>query len=114
MASARRSSTSPAARELPVAECRLDLAGLREQRDRYRALQAHVERLERDRGRLRVSFSTGVARGRIAEAVAVERECCPFFVLSYDESRRRLTVTVEDERQEAALDALRFAFESRG
>ena len=37
---------------LPIAECRLDLDGLRAQRDRYRALGRHVKRLERGPGRL--------------------------------------------------------------
>jgi hypothetical protein len=97
-----------------IAECALDLAGLRTQRDRYRALGEHVEGVERAAGRLVVDFSTGVDHAEVQEALEVERSCCPFFTLDYDAGRRRLAVTVEEPDQDAALDAIAFALGAGG
>ena len=91
------------------AECRLDLAGLRTQRERYRRLGAHVDRVERAEGRLVVDFSPGVDSLLVAETIEVERGCCPFFALAYDVESRRLTVRVDDRRHDPALDAIAFA-----
>ena len=93
----------------PIAECRLDLSGLRGQRDRYRALAQHVDRLWRTRGRLEVSFSPAVDEELLSEAIAVERECCPFFGIAYDAAAHRLSIAVADLREDPALDALRYA-----
>jgi hypothetical protein len=96
--------------ELPViAECRLDLPGLRAQRERYRRLGEHVAGIDRAARSFTVSFDAAVDPGLVAETVSVERACCPFFELGFDTGRRRLTVSVDDPRQAAALDALLFA-----
>jgi hypothetical protein len=94
---------------LPVVECRLDSAGLRSQVDRYQALGRYVDAVRRSPGRLEVSFGAELDAALLTEAIEVERECCPFFELSYDTASRQLSISVEDERQDAALDALRFA-----
>jgi hypothetical protein len=95
---------------LPViAECRLDLPGLRAQRERYRRLGEHVAGINRAARSFTVRFDAAVDPELVAETVAVERECCPFFELGFDAGGRRLTVSVDDPRQAAALDALLFA-----
>ena len=38
--------------------------------------------------------------------IAVERECCPFFVFDFDERARRLEVSVRDDEHAPALDAI--------
>jgi len=85
-----------------IAACRLDADGLRTQHDRYRRLgtvTVHVTRVPR---RLTVEFSSAVDHDLVDQALAVERDCCPFFTLDYDPGTRRLTACVA----EPALDAL--------
>lgn len=45
----------------------------------------------------------------VAQTIAVERECCPFFALTWEPDRRHLTVSVSRAEYEPALDALAFA-----
>jgi hypothetical protein len=98
--------------ELPViAECRLDLPGLRAQRERYRRLGEHVAGIDRGARSFTVRFDSAVDPELVEETVAVERECCPFFELAFEAGRRRLTVSVDDPRQAAALDGLLFALD---
>lgn len=52
---------SAAPRSLPVLECRLDAAGLREQLDRYRELGRHTEGAEREAQRASRRLSVSVA-----------------------------------------------------
>jgi hypothetical protein len=93
--------------ELPViAECRLDVDGLRRQRDRYRALGRHVTRAERHAGRLAVEFDPSTDFDLLAETVAVERDCCPFFRMRADVPRRELVISVGEPAQDPALDAI--------
>ena len=94
----------------PLAECRLNVPELREQRDRYRRLGAHVEHVERGPGRVAVEFDPAVDTELMRHTLAVERECCPFFVLDWDEQARRLVVGVERSEQAPALDAIASAF----
>ncbi|MDQ6914486.1 MAG: hypothetical protein M3155_01585 [Actinomycetota bacterium] len=96
--------------ELPViADCRLDLPGLRAQRERYRQLGDHVAGIDRGPRSFTVRFDPAVDRELVEDVVAVERGCCPFFKLGFDAGRRRLTVSVDDPRQAPALEALLFA-----
>jgi hypothetical protein len=97
----------PEPRELPlIAECRLDLDGLRRQRDRYRALGRHVVATERRPRRLTVRFGAALDVDLLGETVDVERGCCPFFRLEPDAARRRLVVSVSSDEQDPALDAI--------
>lgn len=100
-----RSTQSPA----PIAACRLDLAGLRRQRERYRSLAAHVTAIDRSDGALDVRFEPGFDSRLLEETIAVERDCCPFFRLAYDPAERRLRAAVERAGQEPALEALAYA-----
>jgi hypothetical protein len=100
--------------DLPlIAECRLDLDGLRVQRDRYRRIGEHIERLERGPRRLDVWLRPDVDLGLVREAVAVERECCPFYEIEVDPDARRLSLSVDEGAQDPALDAIRFALTGR-
>jgi hypothetical protein len=100
----------PRGLELPlVAECRLDLDGLRAQRERYRGLGERVAGMEREPLSFAIQFDPAVDAALVAETVAVERDCCPFFELRFDAEARRLTVSVREPEQAPALDALLFA-----
>jgi hypothetical protein len=92
-----------------IAECRLDLAALRVQRDRYRVLGEHVADMRRAPGRLDVRFERSVDEALLTKTLAVERGCCPFFQLDYEPTSRWLSVRVEEEDQDRALEAIRVA-----
>jgi len=96
----------------PIAECRLDLAGLRDQRERYRALARHVTAIDRRPAAIEVRFAPELDAGLLDEALAVERECCPFFRLEYDAASRLLSASVEHEDQAPALEAIAYALTS--
>ena len=93
-----------------VPHCRLDATGLHDQRARYARLAASVERVERADGELSVTFGRTLDRAALDEALAVERDCCPFFRLEFDERERRLRVGVDGAEHQPALDALAHAF----
>jgi hypothetical protein len=86
--------------------CALDEKGFAEQRDRYRRLAASVVDLRRDGDRLVVDFAADLDRGLLAGLLAVEKECCPFFELGFDDEARRLEVGVDDPKLADALDAV--------
>ena len=94
--------------EAPL-ECGLDRQGLQTQLARYGELSRHVSTVRRWPGLLEVDFANGVDTALLDEAVAIERECCPFFELSVDAAAGRLAASVKDPCHDAALDALRFA-----
>lgn len=94
---------------LPMAECRLDEAGLSAQRDRYRELARHLERIERHPGRLEAHFAQELDLALLQETIEVERECCTFLSIDFDPRRRRLSIGVDDLAQDPALDALQYA-----
>lgn len=79
----------------PLAECRLDVTGLRFQRDRYRALGEHLADVQRARRRLDVRFENAVDETLQTETLAVEGECCPFFELDYNPTSRWLSIRVK-------------------
>jgi hypothetical protein len=98
---------------LPIAACRLDGADLRGQADRYRQLGATATRIERDDGTLTTRFSADLDERLLDETIAIERECCSFFDISYQRAERRLAISVHDSEHEPALDALQFALAGR-
>ena len=87
-------------------ECRLELPALSAQRERYRTIGRHLERIERGPCRLDARFDADVNAELVLEAVEVERECCSLFSLDYDRSRRSLAITVQDPAHDPALEAL--------
>lgn len=95
-------------RELPMApaDCTLDPVRLGEQLERYRRLGAAAGQIEPGDQELVVWFEDRVDLELLAATVATERECCSFFTLDYDASRRRLSIAVDDPTRRAALAAL--------
>jgi hypothetical protein len=89
--------------------CALDEVGLRRQLERYRQAGAGARVVRRTRRRLVVALDRQVDPELVAETIAIERECCPFFALSWEPDRRRLTVAVSEDEPEPALDAIAFA-----
>ena len=104
-----RTSSSPEASDEGIAQipsCALDEAGLHEQRARYTRIVPSVTRLEREPAAVVIEFDEGLDRAALDEALAVERECCPFFLFDFDESERRLRTMVREAEQLPALDAI--------
>jgi hypothetical protein len=93
----------------PIPSCALDDAGLTAQRARYASLAPSVVRLRRQAGTLQLTFDERFERQTLERALAVERECCPFF--EFELAGQRLRVTVAREAHRPALDALAWAFE---
>ena len=89
--------------------CALDESGLRLQLERYRQTGRNARLIERTPRRLVADFDRDVDAQLVAEAVAVERECCPFLLLTWESDRRRLTVSVSQSAHEPALDAIALA-----
>ena len=102
---------SEAVAEIPT--CALDEAGVREQRARYARLTPGVARVEREPEAVLIHFRDGFDRAALDQALAVERECCPFFQFEFDDSERRLRATVRDTEQLPALDAIAQAVTAR-
>jgi hypothetical protein len=95
---------------LPMApSCALDETGLRLQLERYRRAGRGATIVERTRRRLVVDLDCGVDEKLLEEALAVERDCCPFFTLSWEPRRGQLTIAVAATEHEPALEAIAFA-----
>jgi hypothetical protein len=97
--------------ELPVLGCSLDAAGLAAQRDRYDRLAALVTATDRGPQRLTVRFDPAVDHALLAETLAIEAECCPFFAIALTGDTARLTVPSPD--LDPALDAIAYALGDR-
>src|SRR5437660_184558 len=82
-----------------IPSCALDEAGVREQRDRYARLAESVTRLDREAEAVSIEFREGFDQATLDQALAVERECCPFFRFEFSDSQRRLRVTVREAEQ---------------
>ncbi len=89
--------------------CALDEAGLRLQFERYRHAGKGARLVARTSRRLVVELNRRVDGSLIDAAIAVERECCPFFTLDWQSVTRRLTVSVAHVGHDPALDAIAFA-----
>jgi hypothetical protein len=89
--------------------CALDEAGLRSQLERYRKAGENARLIERTPRSLVADFDEDVDAELVAETVAIERECCPFFALTWEPDRRRLTISVSHAAHEPAIDAIAFA-----
>ncbi len=91
--------------------CALDESGLRSQLERYRQAGRNARLIERTPRRLVADLDESVDAELLAEAIAIERECCPFFLLDWEPGRRRLTVSVSEAAHEPTLDAIAFALD---
>lgn len=76
------------------------------QRDRYARLARGVRRIEREPEAVIVEFHRTFDRQLLEETLAVERDCCPFFLFDFDERSRRLRTSVRERDRLPALDAM--------
>jgi Cation efflux family len=95
--------------QVAIAECRLDIPALRAQADRYRRLGQTTTQIDRRDALLAVTCGAELDERLLHEAIAVERECCPFFAFDYRPADRRPSITVARPDQAPALDALHYA-----
>jgi hypothetical protein len=89
-----------------AASCALDADGLRAQAERYRRAGDGAELLERSPRRLVARLHAEVDVPDVTEAVAIERECCPFYEIDWDPEARRLSFAVASREHEPALEAI--------
>ena len=62
---------------------------------------------------MRVRFDASLDRDLLDDTVRIERACCPFFAIAFDERARRLTISVAGLDHAPALDALAWALGER-
>jgi hypothetical protein len=86
--------------------CSLRGAEIDEQRRRHEALGRSAAAVEREASAVHVRFDGTLDRGLLDEMIRVERRCCPFFRIDYDEGERRLSVAVDDPHMAPALEIL--------
>ncbi len=89
--------------------CALEESRLRLQLQRYREIGRNARVIERSPRSLVAALADEVSAELVAETIAVERECCPFFGLAWEHARRQLTVSVSHAEHEPALEAIVFA-----
>jgi len=92
-----------------MAECSLDLNGAADQGRRYAAIGSSLERMDREPLRLTARFGPALDEKLLSEALAIERDCCPFFAIEYEGGSRRLSFSVADAEHGPALDAIEAA-----
>jgi hypothetical protein len=89
--------------------CALDESGLRSQLERYRQAGRNARLIERTPRSLVADLDQDVDVKLVADTVAIEQQCCPFFTLTWEPERRRLTISVSQGAHEPAIDAIAFA-----
>jgi hypothetical protein len=96
---------------LPMAPaaCSLDPASLRAQLARYRRAGAGAITVQRTPRRLAIRLAGDAADEDIAELIAVERACCPFFRVDWTARERVLDISVTRPDEEPALEAIALA-----
>jgi hypothetical protein len=98
--------TAPVQLPMALADCSLDDTALRDQLARYRRLGSAAATMTRSETELTVAFATGADAELVRATMAVERQCCSFFTLAYDDAERQLTIGVSDPTRRPALDAI--------
>jgi hypothetical protein len=83
--------------------CSLDAHALQEQLARFEEIGAHALWTRRHPTELTVVLDTELDDTLLQRTLDVERACCPFFALIWDEHRRELTVAAHP-RHEPVLD----------
>ena len=91
---------------MTIPSCALDARGMREQRARQERLAPSVTGVTQRPTALLIDFASGFDRRALDEMIEVERQCCPFFRLEFDDQARRLSVAVDDPEHAAALEVL--------
>ena len=96
------------------AGCALDDGSLVAQLDRYRRLGTTAISITHRELQLVVRFDADADLELLRETIAIERQCCSFFMLDYDASDRRLSITVDNSDRLDALRALLSALRGSG
>ena len=89
--------------------CSLDAAGLEAQASRYRRAGDGALVVAREPRRFEVVLGPDTDGDEVAELVAVERECCPFFEIGWVPEERRLSFGVSRDEDAPALEAIAYA-----
>jgi hypothetical protein len=89
--------------------CSLGHAELTAQRARYRRVGQGGRLLERSPRALAVELALGTDAAIVEQAIAIERECCPFYKLDWEPRSRRLSISVSRREHEPALGAIALA-----
>jgi hypothetical protein len=93
--------------ELPILPgCSLDDGGTRSQRERYRVAGIGARVLDRDDRHFTVLLDRRTDADLVERAIAIERDCCPFFILDWERTEGVLTVGVECPEHAPALEAI--------
>ena len=93
-----------------IPSCALDEAGRLEQYARYKRLAEAVNQVERRLETVVVEFGERLDRDLLEQTLAIERQCCPFFIFEFEEGEHRLAISVRQPDQRSALDAMAAAF----
>jgi hypothetical protein len=96
---------------MAIADCTLSPDALGDQLERYRRLGSTATRIERHDRRFVITFGRQMDTELLERAIEVERECCSFLALDYDDSTRGLSVAAGADRVDA-LDAVLAALTS--
>ena len=86
--------------------CSLQGHEVEEQRRRHEALARSATGAVFDGEAVTVSFGESLDRALLDDMIAVERRCCPFFDIAYDEGTRLLRIGVRDPSMAPALDVI--------
>ena len=89
--------------------CALDDQALAEQLDRFRRIGRHAIWARRLPTELTLVLETDLDEELLSETLSVERACCPFFALIWDETTRQLTIAAREQHQ-AAFEGIVEAF----
>lgn len=89
-----------------IPSCALTPEGVQDQRRRQQIVAPSVAGSTRSRDRLVISFNEDYDSQVLEDMIAIESECCPFFVFDLDVEARRLEVGVRSNEYASALDAI--------
>jgi hypothetical protein len=82
---------------------------MRRQFERYRQLGRGARVIAYSPRHLSLELADNADARLVDEAAAIERECCPFFDVSWNRAARRLSFAVSSAENEPALDAILFS-----
>jgi hypothetical protein len=91
-------------REIPQCTIRPDQAG--PQAERWHELARAAVTIDRSPQSLTLAFGNDAPVDTVERVIAVESECCPFFMMSYDADARVLSLSVDEREHAPALDAI--------
>jgi hypothetical protein len=100
-------------RDLPLLRdlgCTLGERELAAQRERGRALAAHVIEVDRREDVLTVRFDADVDGALLRETIETERSCCSFLRIEHDPVARRVEIVAVREADRSALAELAALF----